>query len=86
MTPEYPCPGCGFLVLGEPPGGTFSICPVCDWEDCYVQFHDPLYDGGPNGISLADHQGHVLDRLPLSVREHGEFRRDPQWRPVVSEQ
>jgi len=34
MAPAYACPGCGFLVCGEPPGGTFAICPVCRWEDC----------------------------------------------------
>jgi hypothetical protein len=83
MGPEYPCPGCGFLVLGEPPGGSFAICPVCRWEDCGVQFDDPYYDGGPNGISLADHQDHVLRCLPLSAREHSGYRRDPEWRPFV---
>ena len=35
----------------EPPG-TFEICPVCFWEDDNVQFDDPEYEGGANGISL----------------------------------
>jgi hypothetical protein len=85
MTPEYPCPGCGFLVLGEPPEGTFVICPVCRWEDCNIQFDDPHYDGGPNGISLMEHQQHVLERIPLTVREFGKYRRDSEWRPIVTD-
>jgi hypothetical protein len=35
----------------EPPG-TFEICPVCFWEDDGVQYEDPGYEGGANGISL----------------------------------
>mgnify|MGYP003732721989 FL=1 len=35
----------------EPPG-TFEICPVCFWEDDGVQYEDPDYEGGANGISL----------------------------------
>jgi uncharacterized Zn finger protein (UPF0148 family) len=81
MNPDYPCPACGFMVFDEPPG-SFVICPVCDWEDDYVQAADPLYQGGANGISLADHQQAVLRKYPLNVQEHGEYRRDPRWKPV----
>lgn len=49
---RYGCPCCGFLTLDEAPPGTFAICPVCFWEDDEVQFRDPLYEGGANGVSL----------------------------------
>lgn len=49
---NYPCPCCTFLTLNEEPPGTFQICPVCNWEDDNVQFDDPDYEGGANGISL----------------------------------
>jgi hypothetical protein len=51
---RFPCPCCGFLTLEEEPPGTFDICPVCNWEDDFVQFEDPEYEGGANRISLVD--------------------------------
>lgn len=80
MKADYPCPGCGFLTLSESVG-SFGTCPVCGWEDDNVQAADPLYQGGANGISLADHQAAILRELPLSIHEHLGFRRDPTWRP-----
>jgi hypothetical protein len=84
MAAEYPCPGCGFLVFGEPPG-SFAICPVCGWENDNVQFEDPHFWGGANGISLAEHRQGVVSRFPPSVREHGGFRRDPGWSAPANE-
>jgi len=84
MSAQYACPGCGFLVFNEPPGGTFVICQICGWEDDNVQLSDPYYQGGANGICLADHQVGVLKKYPLSIKEHGGFRRDPQWRAVAA--
>ena len=49
---KYACPCCGYLTLDEEPGGSYDICPVCFWEDDYVQFQDPDYVGGANGVSL----------------------------------
>ena len=31
-----PCPCCGYLVFDEEPG-SYSICPICYWEDDAVQ-------------------------------------------------
>lgn len=40
-------------VLDErPPPGTYSICPVCGWEDDPVQYDDPDHEGGGNVESL----------------------------------
>jgi Cysteine-rich CPCC len=52
MEDRFPCPCCGFLTMGEPPG-SFAICPVCAWEDDNVQHRDPSYVGGANRISLS---------------------------------
>ena len=49
---RYPCPCCGFLTLFENTHFTFDICPICNWEDDYVQFNDPDWEGGANDESL----------------------------------
>lgn len=52
MTNTYACPCCGFLTLSKEPPGTFEICPVCYWEDDYVQYNNPNLTGGANKESL----------------------------------
>jgi len=76
-----PCPSCGFLVFAGPPG-SYDICPICDWEDDPVQLAHPLLQGGANRLSLAESQVAILKKLPLAVREQGEFKRDDRWRPL----
>lgn len=49
---NYPCPCCKNLTLSEQPPGTYEICPVCCWEDDAVQYDDPDYAGGANGVAL----------------------------------
>ena len=51
---RYPCPCCGYYTLNEESSGTFEICPVCYWENDDIQVDDPTYEGGANGISLAE--------------------------------
>jgi hypothetical protein len=51
---RYPCPCCDFLTLDDPPTGTFQLCPICRWEDDNVQYKDPDYEGGANGVSLLE--------------------------------
>jgi len=48
---KYPCPCCGNIVHDQPPG-SYSICPVCTWEDDIIQLRWPDYSGGANGPSL----------------------------------
>lgn len=50
---RFACPCCGFLTLYEEPPGTYSICPVCFWEDDPIQFQNPNYVGGANKVSLS---------------------------------
>lgn len=72
----YPCPCCGFLTRSEEALGTFDICPVCGWEDDYLQGRDLLLEGGANTVSLAEARRNFADfgaksrlALPLA-RKH----------------
>jgi hypothetical protein len=47
-----PCPCCRYKTLST--GGPFEICPVCYWEDDWVQSDDPTYEGGANDESLEE--------------------------------
>lgn len=51
---KYTCPCCGKKTLTEEPPGTYQICPICHWEDDYVQFMNPDYRGGANKKSLNE--------------------------------
>lgn len=51
---KYECPSCKNKTLKESPPGTYEICPICGWEDDYVQFMNPDYKGGANEKSLNE--------------------------------
>ena len=55
----YPCPCCSGLVFDEPPG-SYSICPICFWEDDQLQLAFPLMAGGANKLSLLQSQEEFL--------------------------
>ena len=40
----------------EDPVRVHLICPVCEWEDDYVQYGNPDYEGGANKVSLHQAQ------------------------------
>lgn len=50
---KYHCSCCNYRTLDDGPG-CFDICPVCYWEDDYIQRDDPNYRGGANDISLNE--------------------------------
>jgi hypothetical protein len=88
--PLLPCPGCGFLIHPEAQYGSYGICPFCNWEDCAFQLANPHDRGGPNGMSLVEHQAIGLRSYPLTVRTAEAwgrtFKRDPHWRPLTPEE
>jgi hypothetical protein len=87
---SIPCPSCGFCVFPEREYGSFDICPICNWEDCAVQFGNPLDAGGPNRESLVDYQRASIAHWPLtttSIESMGDvFRRDSSWRPFTNDE
>ena len=62
---RFACPCCGFLTWGEPPTGTFELCPVCFWEDDVVQSREPTRGGGANAPSLVE----ARHRIPSTLKE-----------------
>jgi hypothetical protein len=52
----YPCHCCGYLTVGDHPmGGTFFICPVCNWEDDFSRAGWAADTGsGPNACGLTE--------------------------------
>lgn len=91
MDGSYPCPCCGHLTLGEPPG-SYEICPVCFWEDDNVQLRWPTWAGGANKPSLIDAQrnfaaiGVCEERVLRHVRPPTQDEpREAGWRPIVDE-
>jgi len=81
---SYPCPSCGFLVFGEPPG-SYDICPICGWEDDHVQLKYPMMRGGANGGSLFEYQQQILKEVPAEVNEHQGCVRSQDWHPLRPE-
>lgn len=84
----YPCPCCGYLTMGEPPG-SYEICDICFWEDDAVQLRWPTWAGGANRPHLIDAQqtflrvGAIEERFLRHVRPpaHDEPR-DGGWRVI----
>ncbi|GAA3630810.1 hypothetical protein GCM10022223_55840 [Kineosporia mesophila] len=87
-TPLHPCPCCGHLVFGEPPG-SYNICPVCFWEDDVVQLRYPDHVGGANALSLVEAQRCYIQFGAMERRfmTHGrpaaaDEPLDDGWRPM----
>jgi hypothetical protein len=83
---DYPCPCCGYLVFGAPPG-SFDICPICFWEDDVAQLRFVDLAGGANSPSLFEAQrnfqgfGSCERRLVPKVRAASTTdTKDPEWR------
>ncbi len=86
---RFPCPCCGHLVFGEPPG-SYDICQVCFWEDDALQLeYATTLDGGANRTTLEAAQQNfaalgACDELALDhVRPPTNAEaRDADWRPI----
>jgi hypothetical protein len=87
MKEKYTCPCCGYKTLDEKPPGTHDICPICFWEDDWVQFDDPDFRGGANEVSLKEAQKNfkkfgASDKkvLKLVRKPTPNDKKDPNWR------
>ena len=78
---RLPCPACGFLTVEEC-YGSYSICPVCGWEDDGVQLANHTSGGGANTESLAVAQQSALGKYPLHVSASQGYSRSGNWRPL----
>lgn len=74
MIKRYPCICCGFLTRDRASPGTYSICPVCFWEDDPVQAADPDYSGGANRVSLRQAQANFSEMGAKEARCVGMVR------------
>ncbi len=86
-----PCPCCGHLVFDVRDGwpGSYSICPVCFWEDDLTQIRWPFVLGGANRVPLVEaqqnfqHFGACDQRSLRSVRPPADDEPlDANWRPI----
>lgn len=72
---RYACPCCDYWTLECTPG-SHATCPVCGWEDDWVQFRDLDYRGGANGPSLREAREHFR-RVGFSQERSGGRGRPP---------
>lgn len=59
---KYNCPCCACATFDEPPGKSYSICPVCGWEDDPAQLKDIDLAGGANKLSLRRAREEYISR------------------------
>lgn len=74
---KHKCPCCGFYTFNEKPGGTYGICPVCFWEDDWLQLQDKNYTGGANKVSLMQARKNFTE-FGACEREMKKFVRKPR--------
>jgi isopentenyldiphosphate isomerase len=80
------CPCCGYRTLSADQPGSYEICPVCDWMDDPVQFHNDDYVGDTNHVSLAtarenftEHGACAPEAVPDTRDPANDEERDPNW-------
>jgi len=88
---RYTCPCCGYRVFSKPPGSE-EICAICGWRDDLMHLRFVLFNGLPNGISLAEAQQNVAQIGAKDAGALGSVRfpgagdeRDEDWRPFDPE-
>jgi hypothetical protein len=86
--PRLPCPCCGYLMFGQPPGSD-DHCKICFWQDDVVQLRFPNFAGGANKPSLMEAQRNFAEFGAKEIRHFKNVRpptvedvRDADWRPV----
>lgn len=85
---KFTCPCCGYKTFTIPLYGSFSICPVCFWEDDPIQSKEPDYEGGANRVSLIQAQKNFIDfgacEWELKMWVRGPLKNEPKdenWKP-----
>lgn len=80
------CPCCGYQTLPEDQPGSYEVCPVCDWMDDPIQFHNLSYVGDTNHVSLSDARENFEEYGACSPDAVSDTRepatdedRDPNW-------
>ena len=86
---KYTCQCCGYMTLDEK-SGNYDICPICLWEDDWLQNKE--YDtnvGANSGFSLRQAQknfkafGVYTEKHISNVRKPTKLdKRDPNWKPI----
>jgi hypothetical protein len=86
---KYTCLCCGYKSLDEEPTDTYAICRICFWEDDGLQFRNPDYEDGVNGVSLRQAQKNFIkfgacdeDCIEF-VRKPNRNEKDPHWKPFI---
>jgi hypothetical protein len=81
-----PCSCCGYNTIRKK--GDYEICPICHWEDDYVQDADPWLENGSK-TSLAAAQQNYQSIGVSEPRFEDKCRavstgdvRDEQWREL----
>ena len=77
---RYRCVCCACWTLDEEPPGTFSLCPVCGWEDDAFQAKHPDFADGTNAVSLN------TARRNFRLLGASDARRLSRTRPPTSEE
>ncbi|MEL7607369.1 MAG: CPCC family cysteine-rich protein [Sedimentibacter saalensis] len=88
---KYTCPCCGYKTLDDE--HEYDICPVCYWEDDYLQFENvDLKSGANNGISLRQAQKNFIefgacerDMIMYVRKPNIHDVRDKNWKPLYKE-
>ena len=82
---KRPCPCCGYLVYWGAAGGHES-CPICAWNDDFVQLRFPRDDGGDNVVSLIQAQRNFVlygakdrDSISFARKPMSGEKKDPDW-------
>jgi Cysteine-rich CPCC len=84
------CPCCGYKSLKTEYYGSYSICPICFWEDDQIQLEDPTYAGGANKLSLIDCQKNYIkfgacewDMKHYVRPPYPDEVKDENWKPLT---
>lgn len=84
---KYTCPCCGYKTLED--SHEYDICPICFWEDDFVQFNAVDFKGGANHVSLRQAQKKFVEfgaceiKMLSHVREPSIYDvKDENWKPL----